>query len=352
MACSLCSHTILFSQGDTLSRVFLSGYAETYYGYDFGQPNENNRPGFIYSHNRHNEVNLNLAMLKATFSEDNVRANLAFMAGTYANANLAAEPGVLKNIYEANMGIRLSKKRNLWIDAGVFPSHIGFESAIGKDCKTLTRSMMADNTPYYESGAKVTYVPENGQWMFSGLILNGWQRIQRINGNRLPALGHQITFKPSDRITLNSSSFIGNDFPEEYRRMRYFHNLFGQFQLQKKLSLIIGIDAGMQQNAKGSTQYDKWYTPVAIVYFSPSSKINVAARAEYFSDKNGVIIATGHPDGFQTTGFSLNSDWNISPAAVWRFEFKYMNSQAPLFVQNEQLSRNNFAITTALALAF
>jgi hypothetical protein len=35
------------------------------------------------------------------------------------------------------------------------PSHIGFESAIGKDCATLTRSILADNSPYYEAGVKI-----------------------------------------------------------------------------------------------------------------------------------------------------------------------------------------------------
>jgi hypothetical protein len=53
---------------------------------------------FIYSYNRHNEVNLNLGFVKGSYTTENVRANLALMTGTYANANLAAEPGVLKNM--------------------------------------------------------------------------------------------------------------------------------------------------------------------------------------------------------------------------------------------------------------
>ena len=33
--------------------------------------------------------------------------------------------------------LKLAKKKNLWIDAGILPSHIGFESAVSKDCWTL-----------------------------------------------------------------------------------------------------------------------------------------------------------------------------------------------------------------------
>jgi hypothetical protein len=61
-----------------------------------------------------------------------MRANLALMAGTYAQDNLAAEQDALKYVNEANIGIKISKTKNLWIDAGIMPSHIGWESAIGK----------------------------------------------------------------------------------------------------------------------------------------------------------------------------------------------------------------------------
>ena len=77
----------------------ISGYAEVYYQYDFNKPSDNNRPGFIYSHNRHNEFNLNLGYLKANYTADRVRANLALATGTYMNANYTAEPGVLKSYW-------------------------------------------------------------------------------------------------------------------------------------------------------------------------------------------------------------------------------------------------------------
>jgi hypothetical protein len=169
------------------------------------------------------------------------------MTGTYANANLAAEPGVLKNVYEANAGVKISSKKNLWIDAGIFSSHIGFESAIGKDCWTMTRSLVADNSPYYEAGAKISYTTDNGKWFLSGLILNGWQRIQRVDGNSLPSFGTQVKFKPSSSITLNSSTFIGTDKPDSARQMRYFHNFYSIVQLSPKLGATVGFDYGIEQ---------------------------------------------------------------------------------------------------------
>ncbi|MEO6038456.1 MAG: outer membrane beta-barrel protein, partial [Saprospiraceae bacterium] len=185
---ALFSAAAAHAQMDTSAlRIAFSGYAEPYYGYDFGNPAAGNRPGFIYSHNRHNEFNVNLAFLKGAVSTRHFRGNLALMAGTYANANLTAEPATLRNIYEANAGFGgpLKHGGELWLDLGIFPSHIGFESAIGKDCWTLTRSILADNSPFYAAGAKLSYTTANQKWFFSGLLLNGWQRIQR-EANDIP----------------------------------------------------------------------------------------------------------------------------------------------------------------------
>src|SRR6478752_3177769 len=131
--------------------ITFSGYIDTYYSYDFGNPDNHTRPGIFYNYNRHNEVNLNLGLLKVNYTKDNVRGNFGLMAGTYPQYNMVVEQGLLKNVYEANVGVKLSSKNNLWVDAGVMPAHIGFESAIGKDCMTLTRSLAAEHTPYYEA---------------------------------------------------------------------------------------------------------------------------------------------------------------------------------------------------------
>ncbi|HEX5652890.1 MAG TPA: outer membrane beta-barrel protein, partial [Chitinophagaceae bacterium] len=242
----------LIAQDTTKPVLNFSAFAEVYYAYDCNRPADQNRPGFIYSHNRHNEFSVNLAFIKAAYNAERVRANLAFAAGTYINANYAAEPGVLKNLYEANAGIKLSMDHNLWFDMGIFTSHIGFESAESKDCWNLTRSMLAENSPYYEAGAKISFITGNGKWLFSGLALNGWQRISRLPGSSLMNWGSQVMFKPSGKLMLNYSSFIGTDKPDSNRLWRYFHNLYGVLVLNDKFGLTLGFDFGQEQLNRGS----------------------------------------------------------------------------------------------------
>ncbi|WP_028122551.1 porin [Epilithonimonas tenax] len=345
--------SLLLAQEEDVKPLKISAYAEVYYQYDFNNPKNNARPSFIYSHNRNNEVNLNLGFVKANYETERLRANLALAAGTYMNANYTAELGVLKNVYEANVGVKISKTQNLWIDAGIMPSHIGLESAISKDCWTLTRSLMAENSPYFETGAKISYTSTSGQWLLSGLVLNGWQRIQRVDGNSTIAFGHQLTYKPSDKITLNSSSFIGNDKPDSIRQMRYFHNLYGVFQVGKKWALTTGFDIGAEQKMKGSEQYNVWFSPVIIAKYAATDRLSFTARGEYYSDEKGIIIATGTENGFKTFGYSVNTDYWILPNLVWRTEVKNLHSKDGIFLNRDnQLNKNNLMAVTSLAVSF
>jgi hypothetical protein len=345
--------TVAHAQTDTTKpKIDFSGYVEAYYGYDIGAGDNHDRPGFIYSHDRNNEFNINLAYLKANYTTNKVRANLALMAGTYPNANLAAEPATLRNIFEANAGFRISKSRALWVDAGLFPSHIGFESAIGKDCCMLTRSVLADNSPYYETGAKVSHTSADGKWFVSGMVLNGWQRITRPPGHKLPAVGHQVTWKPSDKVLLNSSSFVGSDKPDSLGQMRYFHNLYGVFAFGNRWGLTLGLDAGLEKRPPGMSGHSLWYSPVAILRWDMTWKLVVAARGEYYADPDGVMISTGTPNGFQTFAYSLNVDVKIAKDFLWRIEGKGYGSRDAVFVVNNQPSRTYYSLTTSFAAGF
>lgn len=342
-----------YAQKDSASaNLKINGYVEAYYTYDFSNPGNHTRPGFIYSYNRHNEISPNLAYLKATFDNTKTRANVALMTGSYANANLAAEPGVLKNIYEANAGVKISKKNDLWIDAGVFASHIGFESAHAPSCWNLTRSILADNSPYYESGAKISYTSGDDKWFLSGLVLNGWQRIQKVDGNNTPSFGTQITFKPNSKILLNSSSFAGSDTPDNSKIMRYFHNFYGQFFIGENLGIITGFDFGVQQKNKDDNEFNIWYSPVLISKYALTDKLNVAARAEYYADENQVIITTGTPNGFQTFGYSLNFDYTFSEYALWRIEGRSFTGKDKIFTSVNTASNQNYFVSTSLAISF
>ena len=341
---------IVNAQDSTSRSLTFSGYAEIYYQYDLNKPPGGDRPGYVYSHNRHNEFNLNLGFVKVGYAAEGARANLAFAAGTYVNANYAAEPGVLKNVLEANAGVKLSKKKNLWLDAGIFSSHIGFESAVSKDCWTVTRSMLADNTPYFESGAKITYTTHDGKWLLSAMALNGWQQIKRLNGNSMLSWGTQLQYKPSEKILLNYSTFLGTDKPDSARQLRFFHNFYGILTFCKKLGLIAGFDLGSEERIESGS--NTWFAPAVIVKYSLTDKWSFAGRIEYYHDKYGVMIPSGTANGFQTAGYSLNIDLIPAKNILVRLEGKTLRSKDAVFLKEGNAVRNNTSVIASLAASF
>jgi hypothetical protein len=350
LALTLSTGSVLYAQEE--SKIKVTGYLETYYGYDFNKPGDNNRPGFIYSHHRHNEVNLNLGYIKGSYAHGTIRVNVALMAGTYSNANMTAEPGVLKNIYEANVGLRLSEETNLWLDAGIFSSHIGFESAVSKDCWVLTRNISSENTPYFESGAKLSYSTPDGKYSAVLLYLNGWQRINRLDGNSQPAGGLQLTWKPNEIITVNYSNYLGTEGADEVRVKRFYHNIYGVFQLTEDFGLTAGFDYGTQQKTKGSTDHNEVLSPVVIAQYKIDDRWKIAGRMEYYQDKNGVFIATGTPAGFRTKGYSINFDYAPVHNAVIRLEGKHYESKDKVFLGSTNPTHQNTAVTASIAVSF
>lgn len=331
------------------SNLTISGYIESYYAYDFNKPEDHKRPAFIYSHNRSNEFSVNLAMLKARYDGDRVRSNLAIAVGSYMNANYAGEEGVWKNVYEANVGYKLLENHDLWIDAGVLPSHIGGESAIGLDNISLSRSLAAENSPYFETGARLSYTTKDSKLYLAAVALNGWQRIQLPNTSKNMSFGHQIQYKPVESVVVNSSSYIGDEGSDS---LRFFHDLYVQVAINDKMNILANWDYGVQKQPLLSKNYHWWNTGIQANYaIVPKVKMN--ARLEYFNDEDGVVFGRYGEVGTNILGYSAGFDVDLYKGLIWRTEVRNLNSSEKVFVNNQsELKSNSTTISTALGWRF
>ena len=325
---------------DSTQRFSTSIYLEGYYGYDFGNPVSQNRPDFLYSFHRHNEPNINLSLIEFNYNHARIRSDLGVLFGTFSTRNYEIEPGILKNIYQAKIGFQLSSTRNSWMDIGIMESHIGFEGAKGMDCWTASRSLLAENTPYYSAGIQISHTTKDSTLYFAGLILNGWQRVTRKGFNQLPAVGHQFKWTPNDRITINSSSYIGNEYPEAERRMRYFHNFYTKYE-KNQIGWIAGIDFGTEQLAYQSKNYGNWFSAVFVVKKNFGQHLSSALRGEYFYDKNGIIIPTEGEVPFKNIGISTNVDYTFNFPLTFRIEYRSFYNERNYYEWAQQPSSVN-----------
>lgn len=328
-------------------KINFSGYLETYYTYDFNQQEGTKRQEFLYNHNRHNEFNVNMALLRTSIVYERIYANIALQAGTYVEDNYVSED--LKILNEAYIGVYLDKNKKTTLDAGIFASHIGFETATSSGNLNLTRSLLAENSPYFLSGIRFNYKP-NDQWTFTGLLNNGWQRINKPNRDALPAFGSQIVYKPSSKSIVNWSTFIGDEPVGTDLRTRYFNNFYWDHQWTDKWRTIVGFDYGLQKRFSGD-DYSNWYSPVLIAQYSIAKKWQMAYRSEYYQDKENIIIASNYRS-FKTLGNSVNLDFLPNSKVKVRTEARWLHAQDEIFKTDKEFSKDSFFVTTSMCFEF
>jgi hypothetical protein len=329
--------------------VSFGAFADAYYAYDMGRPPNGDR---VYTTQpaRHNEFNVNLAFVEAKVAHDRYRGRLALQAGTSVQSNYAAEPSrgtvsgpdVARFIQEAVAGVRLGE--GLWVDGGIYFSHIGQEGWISRDNPTYTRSLTADYTPYYSAGAKVSW-QATPRLAIQGHVLNGWQNIAESNDDK--AIGFRVDWQAADGVVLGYDNFIGNERPDSVPgATRVFNEVFA------KLTPAAGTDLWLTANL-GTEDGDSWYSVTLIGRRQLSPRVAIAGRVERYADPEQRIIATGGPDGFEAWGASLNVDVAVLPHALWRTEVRGFLGDVPLFPDGDDpLREEGGFVVTSLAVTF
>lgn len=334
---------VIFSQQKEIGDFTFSGYLETYYSYDFNRPDDHNRPSFLYNFSRHNEFSFNLALIKAAYSSEHIRANMALMGGTYAQFNLANEPTWARLLNEASVGVRLHPR--LWLDVGIMPSHIGFESWYGMDGWHLSRSLLADNSPYFFTGARFTY-ELSAKMDLTFWLTNGWQNVQRQERKQGIGFGLGVNHRPIDGFKVNYSNYFGNEGPDPVRLFRFFNNFYIQYE-PGKWGVTIGGDYGIQEAYFGNP--NQWYGITASLRRALGDRFHLAGRLEQYSDPKGIIL----DEGLKISGLSANVDYKIQENAVFRLEARqFFSPEAVFTLPGGRFSKGNSAITGSFALRF
>ena len=333
---------------DSLPKKWLlSAYAETYLVIPTNNSTASKLSNFLYNFNRTNSFKFNQAFASADYSGDKFRMQLAVQTGTYVTDNYSGEPAALRPLLKCFIGIPLDIKKDIWLEAGIFPSYIGFENTIAFENKALTRSLLAENSPYYMSGLRVSH-PLGKKSTISWYLLTGWQRIVPQKNNSLPALGWQWSLRPNQHTTLNWSGFAGSAHPDNQRKWRFFHNLYWQFS-KNKWSYTAGVDVGLEQQSLRTYKYNGWWSPVFITSYSWSEQWKTAIRLENYSDPHQVIAQPVSGLPVVCNGFSFNVDWSPTPALLCRAEWRTLRGSNGIFEQATSTTHQINYLTLSLA---
>jgi hypothetical protein len=350
------------AQTDTSVQVTWGGFMDAYYAWDFSQPPTRDRSfaggaTFTTQPARHNEFNVNLAFLDARLEGSDVRGRIALQAGTSVQSNYAGEPssGVVsgsvlsRHIQEAFAGMRLA--RSVWVDAGVFFSHMGMESWISRENPTYTRSLVAEYSPYYQSGLKLTLSASRTITVRLDVV-NGWQNVSENNSGK--GVGIRVDWLPDSRAMISYYNFVT---PEGGTRLRTLNGL-GAKTISGTFTWLGQFDIGSQERSTAAGGTAIWFGAVGIARAEIATKAAIAARLEYFRDDDQIVIATGntgtaqnHP--FRASGASLGVDVMPRERVSWRTELRGFRNALAVFPRAGAVeTRDNALLTTSLAVTF
>jgi hypothetical protein len=255
---------------------------------------------------------------------------------------------VSRFVQEATAGYQVAP--TVWVDAGVFFSSFGNENWISRDNWTYTRSLIADNSPYYQAGVKATWqaAPRLSAQLH---VMNGWQNVSETNDDK--ALGVRLDYAAGPRVALAYDAFVGNEQPDSApSRVRVFQEGIVRVTVTEKLRVAGTLDYGTQPRADGAGRAS-WRGYAVVAQYRATPRAAVGGRVEGYSDPEQVIVPTGRPDGLRASGASVNLDLAPHARVLWRTELRGLSARTPLFPSRDAaggVARSNLGVVTSLAL--
>lgn len=328
--------------------IHFSGYTEIYFSQDQHNWQDHQRPDFLYSHTSTNHVALNTAVLDFKYSSKRTKTQLSLVEGTYANKVTSEEPIGFGAIYVGNISFKLSGKENFWLQAGIMPSHIGLESAIGFSNLSLSRSLAAENSPYYESGIALQYTSKNNKFFGSLLALNGWQTMTlRAQQSHLD-FGSQLQFKPNAKTTLNYSTYFGEVAVADSSQTRFYQNFYAQVQLKDKWTFQCQADYGMQETEHQGLN-NHWVTGFLGLAYHANEKLTFVGRGEMLRDSKNLVI-TGINN--ELLGYSFNINYLLDEHLMFRAEWRNISTNTSTFTFQNYSEKHMNGLNLSLAAQF
>ncbi|WP_169314389.1 outer membrane beta-barrel protein [Turneriella parva] len=237
--------------------------------------------------------------------------------------------------------------RKIWLDAGIFFGHIGVESWLSHNNMNYSRALMADNTPYYSTGARLSY-EVTAKLNLQLHLLNGWQVITPTNRDK--SLGTQISYEIFKDLKVVHNTFAGNVAPDDATtQYRFYSNLILQYSPFRILQFALSADAGAQKNA-ANNGYRHWYTGALHARYLITDHMNAASRVEYLLDRDQVLLNTATQNGFQVAGFTTNLNYQPVEYYLLRLEYRNFFSKDSIFQHSDGARAQEHLFTAAMNL--
>ncbi|MGD1847076.1 MAG: outer membrane beta-barrel protein [Salibacteraceae bacterium] len=333
----------------------LSGYVDAYYA---RSSEEDNSPVNLWPAvgGRTATTALNIAQLTASINSERVRGIMTVQFGDLPEFTF---PSRYQFLQEAYAGVRLHSQ--LWFDAGIFAPHIGVESLLPKDNHLSTLALPTYSEPFVQAGGRLNWTP-NTRWFVGLHLLNGFGVVESPNKNISPGL--ELRYHTNNTWQMGYNNQLAQ---RTTHQTLFYQNVWATYT-RNRIELKASASYGNETNAKidAPSQNGTIFSALTSVQYKWKPTWKLAARIEYFDDKNG-LLSTGFlsPDGLSVSGPEmLGGSFGITylpyTQCYFRLETRYLNSLNPTvepfgnswFNENDRSARNRTEVLATLGVKF
>ncbi|MDQ6609756.1 MAG: porin [Bacteroidota bacterium] len=316
--------TIEAQDSSKKSDLTITGSADVYYKYDFGQSKYNNLTSFTGSHNSF-ELGMASAKLDYKTGKTEVVADLGF--GKRAQEFSYNDEGILAAIKQ----LYITYTANGWLKftAGSWATHVGYEVVDPNLNRNYSMSYMFTNGPFFHTGIKAEASHKANGFMIGIANPTDFKYVPdgKINKKFLLA---QYSYVPGDQFKAYIN-YVGGQNVDTSKSYQF--DLVLTSKISNEFSLGFNGTVNNTETYLGNKKFNvskSWWGSALYVNFDPSSNFGLTLREEYFNDDNQLKMFSSQLKGGSVFASTLSANVKCDNL-IFIPEFRFDNASETLF---------------------
>lgn len=336
--------------------VKVGGTIEFNYTYNFNKPStrQNGANGAPYYFNsRDSQFTLNYGEIHV-YSDPTKERPSGFSFRLVDGAVVAGLPlnlpGVNSNttmFYEAyGRMIKDMGGKALTIDAGIFPTHVGYETIPVGTNSFLSKSFhFGQFQPFYHAGIRAA-LPVNETTTVTGLVFNRYNGVDS-NDNKTPGIGFQVSKTISEKSSVYLNGAFARDTVAGAERMKNILNVVYNQTLSDKVSVALDVSALSGKKAGNANYTAQGVTAYGFIGLGGGNKLGL--RGEYLTENSagGQLLpaATGSKPKLQSFTASYEFGKMSSAAARTLLELRFDSANTAVFPTEDGTKKSSTTLS-------
>jgi len=340
------------SAASVLGGASLSGFVDTYYGYNFNQPKSQTNTLRSFD-GPSNQFALNLIELNLDKPPDPSNSRLGYHLGlgfgqamNVVNATDPAGLSFAQYLKEAYVSYLAPVGKGLQMDVGKFVTPHGAEVIETKDNFNYSRGLLFSYAiPYFHYGLRAKY-SFSDKYSVTGFLVNGWNDIYDNNTGK--TYGVTFGWNPTKKFSLAQSYMFGPETAGTNAHWRQVSDTVATYSPTARLTTSVNFDYGRGDRVMGIPTPVFWTGIAGYVKYAFDERYALATRYEYYNDHDGFTTGTAQ----HLNEFTGTFQRTVAHHLITRLEFRRDFSNRPVFTKGTSPAMGQNTLAAGMVYSF